>query len=246
MKEWLGFDIPFALLYNEKFNQPIFGSNYLSGSTTPIGTMLPGNSHFKIYFCNGGAGKFLHSFHAILDASRQARKQGSMNVAFNQQLSSGQFMSKNIAYVDPNDPSVVYVVQPEAYAKQDHYMVQHAQTYYGQGNEQQQVYIQPPKVIQPQQQPIYPQVYPQINSNPNPMPYQPMYPQQSQPGYPQPGMQVPNYGNPTMQPSYQPGYHQGQPQPMQVQGNMMMQGGNQQPQLQPQPTPIQFDPNKII
>ena len=72
-----------------------------------------------------------------------------------------------------------------------------------------------------------------------------MYPQQLQPGYPQTGMQIPNYGNPTMQPSYQPGY-QGSSQPMQVQGNMMMQGGNQQPQSQPQPTPIQFDPNKII
>ncbi len=29
--EFKSFDIPFAYVYDEKFNQPIFGSNYLSG-----------------------------------------------------------------------------------------------------------------------------------------------------------------------------------------------------------------------
>lgn len=30
--DFKSFDLPFAFLSDEKFNQPIFGSNYLSGS----------------------------------------------------------------------------------------------------------------------------------------------------------------------------------------------------------------------
>jgi hypothetical protein len=29
---------------------PIFGSNYLQGSSAPYQNLLPGNSHFKLYF----------------------------------------------------------------------------------------------------------------------------------------------------------------------------------------------------
>jgi hypothetical protein len=62
------FDIPLAFLYNESFEQPIFGSNYLKGilkliffkgETKPLYNLLNGDTKFKLWFMQGGCGTFL-------------------------------------------------------------------------------------------------------------------------------------------------------------------------------------------
>jgi hypothetical protein len=53
------FDLPLALTHTEKFNQPIFGANYWSGTCKPLYSMIPDDAHFKIWFMEGGCGAFL-------------------------------------------------------------------------------------------------------------------------------------------------------------------------------------------
>ena len=51
--DFKAFDIPLALTFKEKFNQPIFGANYLSGSCKPLYNMIPNDADFKIWFMEG-------------------------------------------------------------------------------------------------------------------------------------------------------------------------------------------------
>jgi WW domain-binding protein 2 len=65
------FDIPLALMFKEKFNQPIFGANYLSCSTKPMFNSLPNDASVKIWFMEGGCGKFLKLFRATVGKIRE-------------------------------------------------------------------------------------------------------------------------------------------------------------------------------
>ena len=56
--DFKAFDIPHALTFKEKFNQPIFGANNWSGMTKPLFGALPNDAEFKIWFMQGGCGKF--------------------------------------------------------------------------------------------------------------------------------------------------------------------------------------------
>ena len=60
--DFKAFDLPMVYLYNEKFNQPIFGANYLSCSTKPLFNSLPNDASLKVWFMEGGCGKFLKLF----------------------------------------------------------------------------------------------------------------------------------------------------------------------------------------
>ena len=42
--DFKAFDIPHALTFKEKFNQPIFGANYWSGVTKPLFGSLPSDA----------------------------------------------------------------------------------------------------------------------------------------------------------------------------------------------------------
>lgn len=115
------FDLPLAYMYQEKFNQPIFGANFLSGKhslykslgkSKPLFNLLPGEISFKIWFMKGGCGKFLHCLKAVLEQIRANRSRGPQNEFINS-VRNGTFMQE-VAYFDPNDPSIVYVQQPEA------------------------------------------------------------------------------------------------------------------------------------
>ena len=61
---------------------------------------------------SGGCQKFLKYFTSILGQIRK-RKQEGADPAFVKDLMNGTLDSKFAAYVDPNDPSVVFVSQPE-------------------------------------------------------------------------------------------------------------------------------------
>lgn len=70
--DFKAFDLPLALTFKEKFNQPIFGANYLSGTTKPMHNMIPSDAEFKIWFMEGGCGRFLKCFRMTLKQLRHA------------------------------------------------------------------------------------------------------------------------------------------------------------------------------
>ena len=101
------FDLPLTTLSAEKFNQPIFGANNLTGTVQPVvGGGLPGPAAFKLTFREGGCGTFLYFF---LRALRELR--GGRSV-LGGMASSGSLRTESAAFVDPNDPTVIFVVQP--------------------------------------------------------------------------------------------------------------------------------------
>ena len=54
-------------MFKESFEQPIFGANYIKGVVKPlIPGMFQGDPEFKMWFMNGGCGRFLKSWRMIL------------------------------------------------------------------------------------------------------------------------------------------------------------------------------------
>jgi hypothetical protein len=106
------FDFPITTLHKEKFNQPVFGANSLSGTVLPLeGMGLPGPATFKLTFNSGGCGSFLNFF---LRALREIRS-GTTNRAggLGAMAGMGTLRTDTAAFVDPNDPTVVYISQPQ-------------------------------------------------------------------------------------------------------------------------------------
>ena len=66
-------DIPMAKLTEERFNQPWFGSNNLSGVVHPLSqeSNLVAPMPFSLYFRDGGVGTFLPLFFATIDKIRR-------------------------------------------------------------------------------------------------------------------------------------------------------------------------------
>eukprot|EP00386_Alphamonas_edax_P005451 GDKI01017563.1.p1 GENE.GDKI01017563.1~~GDKI01017563.1.p1 ORF type:complete len:343 (-),score=84.63 GDKI01017563.1:160-1188(-) len=109
-KEFTSFELPLRHMQNPKFQQPIFGANYLEGKIAPnmeAGNPITGTATFYLTFNKGGCGTFLPMFFRLMGDIERAH---APNPQFMQQVSSGHL--NNIAYVDPNDPSVLYISQP--------------------------------------------------------------------------------------------------------------------------------------
>lgn len=103
------FDIPLALLIKESFEQPFFGANYIYGSCLPLLNMLPGNIEFKVWFMEGGCNTFVHNFLSLVKGIRKNQNKGPDSKLITS-LSNGTF--SKTAYLDPNDPSTIYLEQP--------------------------------------------------------------------------------------------------------------------------------------
>ena len=106
------FDVPIDLMKQEKFNQPIFGANYISGHVLPLYNLIPCPANFKFWFMSGGTGTFLPLFYNIVDQIRKRRQHGNHgpDPRFIECVANGNL--RNVAYVDPNDPSVIFIQQP--------------------------------------------------------------------------------------------------------------------------------------
>ena len=68
------FDVPLCAINREKFNQPIFGANNLTGQVAG-----PGGGtqwRFKMTFRSGGCGTFLPVFLAMMGEIRESRPDG--------------------------------------------------------------------------------------------------------------------------------------------------------------------------
>ena len=104
------FDLPLSLISNEGFAQPIFGANYIHGTCKPLLNSLPGNINFKIWFMTGGCGTFAPAYLKMVSSCKRNRGRGAEQSVINSYQNSG---NKKTAYIDPNDPSVIYLQQPE-------------------------------------------------------------------------------------------------------------------------------------
>lgn len=121
-----GFDLPLVYIHEEKFNQPIFFCNNLAGKVHPV---IPEGANralyaphvFKIMFKEGGTGTFIPLFMNMIKSVRASQR---MMEASSQQPPSAppaeplpaasapvDEMMRH-AYIDPSDPSKLYLQQP--------------------------------------------------------------------------------------------------------------------------------------
>lgn len=120
------FEMPFRGLWDEKLNQPIFGSNNLTASLQFYDDQpFQGNLSVKLIFKEGGVGTFLQMFNNVLRTTRvQLNRERQMGAQPAPIPVSGSntpsepvqtFMpGHNEAFVDPQDPSRIFTTQPMA------------------------------------------------------------------------------------------------------------------------------------
>ena len=190
------FDLPLSLISEEGFAQPIFGANYLHGKCRPLLNSLPGMINFKIWLMTGGCGTLAPAYLRMVKSSRANSGRGVQQSVIN----AYQGPTTNSAYIDPNDPSIIYLQQPAVaqninYNPWGYQPVPQSQPMQYQPNPNYQPPPQQPNYQPPPQKPGYQPVPPQ-----QPV-YQPVPPQQ--PGYQPVPPQQPNYQPvPPQQPNY--------------------------------------------
>ena len=221
------FDLPLALTFNEGFEQPIFGANYIKGTCKPL-INLPGNVNFKIWFMSGGCGTFAPAYLKMVYSMRMNRNRG-IDQQMQRNIESGNF--GKTAYIDPNDPSVIYLQQPQVV----------------QGINYNPFGYQPLPQQPIQQQPMYQQPIQQQPINQQPMYHQPI---NQQPMYQQPIQQQPMYQQPQTMNQSQPLSNQQIMEQRQAYYNNQMGKNESQNQQnvnnqQNNPYPI-FDPNNNL
>ena len=108
------FDLPLSLISNESFEQPIFGANYLYGTCKPLLNSLPGNIDFKIWLMNGGCGTLAPAYLKMVKSCKRNKGRGAEQNVIN------SYQGGKKAYIDPNDPSVIYLQQPEVVPNLDY------------------------------------------------------------------------------------------------------------------------------
>ncbi len=115
------FEMPFRGLWDEKLNQPIFGTNNLTATMMYYDDQpFQGDLYVKLTFNEGGVGTFLAVFNNVLRATRiqlnRERIQGQQPAPIPEvqpgapapNAASYMPASNEAAYVDPNDPSRIY------------------------------------------------------------------------------------------------------------------------------------------
>ncbi|KAK6931949.1 hypothetical protein RJ641_001573 [Dillenia turbinata] len=117
------FDMPLLYVHHEKFNQPIFHCNNISGQVEPV---VPDDQHralysthsFKIMFKEGGCGTFIPLFFNLIQSVRQYNQQFAAGAeARVDPLQAAQTPVDEMmrhAYVDPNDPTRIFLQQPSS------------------------------------------------------------------------------------------------------------------------------------
>ncbi|RVW26434.1 hypothetical protein CK203_086150 [Vitis vinifera] len=112
---WRSFCLLHHLLYvhGEKFNQPIFFCNNVSGLVEPV---VPENQHralysthsFKILFKEGGCGTFVPLFFNLITSVRRYNELAGSGP----ELQVDPLQRHRLQYVDPNDPTRIFLQQP--------------------------------------------------------------------------------------------------------------------------------------
>ncbi|WOK96922.1 UPF0664 stress-induced protein C29B12.11c [Canna indica] len=121
---FVAFDMPLLFVRGEKFHQPVFHCNNISGLVEPV---VPEGQHralysthkFKILFKEGGCGTFVPLFLNLIATVRQYNKHAAppaheatplIDPLLASQTPVGDMMQQ--AYVDPNDPTKIFLQQP--------------------------------------------------------------------------------------------------------------------------------------
>mmetsp|Transcript_26720 Transcript_26720/g.49031 ORF Transcript_26720/g.49031 Transcript_26720/m.49031 type:complete len:222 (-) Transcript_26720:95-760(-) len=112
-QDFKAFEIPLPLMRDEKFQQPIFGANYLEGQLLgdAIDAQSPlsgGSTQWSLTFRAGGCGTFLPLFYKHLYELRGGADSQDNSIA--QAAMQGRL--NQVAFVDPSDPSTLFVSQP--------------------------------------------------------------------------------------------------------------------------------------
>mmetsp|Transcript_20796 Transcript_20796/g.48235 ORF Transcript_20796/g.48235 Transcript_20796/m.48235 type:complete len:226 (-) Transcript_20796:108-785(-) len=114
-QDFKAFDIPLKLLLREtvKFQQPIFGANYLEGQITgenldASSPLAGGYTSWSLTFRAGGCGTFLPIFYKLLHEIEASGEDNALTKA------ARQGRLNQVAFVDPSDPSTLFVTQPQA------------------------------------------------------------------------------------------------------------------------------------
>uniref|UniRef100_A0A2P2JMU9 Uncharacterized protein MANES_08G097600 n=1 Tax=Rhizophora mucronata TaxID=61149 RepID=A0A2P2JMU9_RHIMU len=119
--DFRAFDLPMLYVHGEKFKQPILFCNNISGLVEPV---VPENENralysahlFKILFKEGGCGTFVPLFFNLISSVRQQNRQFNFSTAPRvDPLQAAQTPVDEMmrhAYVDPNDPTRIFLQQP--------------------------------------------------------------------------------------------------------------------------------------
>ncbi|XP_051122685.1 UPF0664 stress-induced protein C29B12.11c [Andrographis paniculata] len=124
----VAFDMPLLYVHDEKFNQPIFFCNNISGHVDPV---VPENEHralysthsFKILFKEGGCGTFVPLFFNLIASVRQYNQHARAHAEAQPRVDPLQAAQTPVdemmrhAYVDPNDPTKIFLQQPNSEAQ---------------------------------------------------------------------------------------------------------------------------------
>lgn len=128
-----GFDLPLVYIATERLEQPVFGANNLSGTCFPAvegggpsGSLPP--HKWKVVFASGGMGTLYPLFYALrqralrADAAARVSAAAAAHAPARQDAAAGPEPLERAAaevgelqrraFVDPNDPSTVYLTQP--------------------------------------------------------------------------------------------------------------------------------------
>lgn len=103
-RDFLAYQINLQEIRNPKYEQPVFGANYLKGDCAPQHPGDPGDS-WRISFNKGGSGTFLPALNDLLNRSARALSTPTA-------VRTWVVPSTNVGYIDPSDPSIVYIQQP--------------------------------------------------------------------------------------------------------------------------------------
>ena len=108
-KDFLSYEISLREIINESFEQPIFGANYLKGDTN---SQFSGGAtdSWRIKFYSGGCGTLLPVLGNLIQDVRSRPQSYPTVVQGHVVINPGQM----VGYIDPSDPSVIYVQQPQA------------------------------------------------------------------------------------------------------------------------------------
>ena len=102
--------MPITLIFNESYQQPLFGANYFTGTCRPVTPgSLPNDPVFKIWFMQGGSDKFLKCVRYCLGEVRENITNRSFNFT---EILAKKNITNDLALFDPYDPSTIFVVQP--------------------------------------------------------------------------------------------------------------------------------------
>uniref|UniRef100_A0A2P2IU64 Uncharacterized protein MANES_08G097600 n=1 Tax=Rhizophora mucronata TaxID=61149 RepID=A0A2P2IU64_RHIMU len=119
--DFRAFDLPLLYVHGEKFNQPIFFCNNISGLVEPVvpeneSRALYSTHSFKILFKEGGCGTFVPLFFNLISSVKQQNQQFNLSTGPHvDPLQAAQTPVDDMmrhAYVDPNDPTRIFLQQP--------------------------------------------------------------------------------------------------------------------------------------